>query len=288
VPKRIFFSVKRRVIFKDESDCVIRHYKEWGLDGLAVVGGDGTLNIARKLAKRGISVVGIPKTIDNDISGTDFSFGFHTAVNIATDALDRLHTTAASHHRVMILEVMGRSAGWIALHAGAAGGADIILIPEIPYDLKIVCQKVTSRLKQGKRFSLVVVAEGAHERGGLPIVKRKDKRNPYPIKLGGIGPWFAGKIEKQTGIETRAAVLGHIQRGGSPVPFDRNLGTLFGKEAVGLIHRNCFGRMVCLAGHQIKSIPLENAVRSLKRVPRHHPLIEAARSVGTSFGERPV
>ena len=278
-------SVGRRIVFKDESARVICHYKEWALDALVVVGGDGTLTIARKLAQKGIPIIGIPKTIDNDISGTDYSFGFHTAVNIATEALDRLHTTAAAHHRVMILEVMGRNAGWIALYSGAAGGADVILIPEIPYRMDYVCQKVMARLKQGKRFSLIVVAEGAHEKGGSVVIKRKDKTNPYPIKLGGIGGYLAEKIEKCAGVESRAAVLGHIQRGGSPVPVDRNLGTLFGTEAVKLIHQGRFGRMVCLNGDRIQSITLEKAVQSLRMVPRHHPLIEAARSVGTSFGD---
>ncbi|MBI3313231.1 MAG: ATP-dependent 6-phosphofructokinase [Candidatus Omnitrophica bacterium] len=285
-PFRIPRSYGKRIIFKDESKRALHHYKEWGLDALVVVGGDGTLTIAKRLGDLGIPVVGIPKTIDNDISGTDFSFGFHTAVTIATEALDRLHTTAASHHRVMILEVMGRNAGWIALHAGVAGGADIILIPEIPFQLEFIFQKVKARLNEGKRFSLMMVAEGAYEKGGSPVIKRKDKKNPYPIKLGGIGKRLEEKIERLADVETRAAVLGHIQRGGSPVPVDRNLGTLFGKEAVHLIRQNQFGRMVCLSGQEIKSIPLEKAIRSLKIVPRHHPLIQAARSVGTSFGDR--
>ncbi|MBI3306550.1 MAG: ATP-dependent 6-phosphofructokinase [Candidatus Omnitrophica bacterium] len=274
----------KKIVFEDESVRAVRHYKEWGLDGLVIVGGDGTLGIAHKLAKKGIAVVGIPKTIDNDVWGTDFSFGFHTAVSIATEALDRLHTTAAAHRRVMILEVMGREAGWIALYSGAAGGADVILIPEIPYQFNSVCEKINARLKQGKRFSLIVVAEGAYEKGGSPIIQREDKKNRYPVKLGGVGPWLAQKIEKQTGMEARAAVLGHIQRGGSPIPFDRNMGTLFGKKAVELISQNNFDRMVCLSNQKIKSIPLESVIRSRKMVPRQHPLIEAAKSVGTSFG----
>lgn len=274
----------RKIIFEDHSDRVVRHFREWGLDALVAVGGDGTLGSAYKLFQKGLPVIGIPKTIDNDLPGTDYTFGFHTAVSIATDALDRLHTTAASHHRVMILEVMGRNAGWIALYAGSAGGADIILIPEIPFQMKVICDEVIRRASEGKRFSLVVAAEGAHASGKNRIVRQMDKKNPYPEKLGGIGQWLAKQIEKQTEIETRAAVLGHIQRGGSPTAFDRNLGTVFGTYAVYLLQKGRFGTMVRLNGQKIESLPLKEAVSCLKKVPENHQLIKASRAVGTSFG----
>ena len=274
----------RKVIFEDHSEKAISHFHEWGLDALVAVGGDGTLHSAYKLYKKGIPVVGIPKTIDNDLCGTDYTFGFHTAVSIATDALDRLHTTAASHHRVMILEVMGRNAGWIALYAGSAGGADVILIPEIPFHLKVICDQVKHRAGKGKRFSLIVVAEGAHEAGRGQIVSRKDKKNHYSIKLGGAGQWLAKKIESITDIETRAAVLGHIQRGGSPTAFDRNLGTVFGTYAVYLLNQGRFGTMVSLRGQKVESVSLKEAIRHLKTVPMNHQLIKAAQAVGTSFG----
>jgi len=285
------FRVPRRqdskVIFDDQSNYALRHFQDWKLDALVAVGGDGTLKIAQKLYDKGIPAVGIPKTIDNDLSGTDFTFGFDTAVTIAADALDRLHTTAAAHHRVMILEVMGRNAGWIALYAGAAGGADIILIPEIPYHIKFVLDEVHYRVKKGKRFSLMAVAEGAHASGKKQVVRRKDWKNPHPAKLGGIGAVIAEEIESKTGIESRAAVLGHIQRGGSPMPFDRNLGTQFGVHAVNLIMEKRFGRMVCLKGQAITSVPFQEALHPLKKVPLNHPLIQSARSVGTSFGDHP-
>jgi 6-phosphofructokinase 1 len=275
----------RKIIFEDQSNVARRHFREWDLDALIAIGGEGTLGIAWKLFKKGIPLVGIPKTIDNDLTGTDFTFGFDSAVSIATEAIDRLHTTAASHHRVMILEVMGRHAGWIALYAGAAGGADIILIPEIPFHMKVVCEEVKRRAGRGKRFSIIVVAEGAHAEGNLPRIRRKDRKNPYPEKLGGISEFIAYRIEKMTGIETRGAVLGHIQRGGSPTSFDRNLGTLFGTHAVEILRKGLFGHMVCLKGQDILSIPLKGAIQHLKMVPGNHSLIKAARSVGTSFGD---
>ncbi len=276
---------KGKVVFRDCSSYAVRNIRDWELDALVVVGGDGTLGSARKFSEMKIPVVGIPKTIDNDLSETDFTFGFHTAVSTATEAVDRLHTTAASHHRVMILEVMGRNAGWIALHAGVAGGADVILIPEIPFKTSVIYNEVTHRSRMGKRFSIVVVAEGAHPAGGRAIVRARDPKNPYPIKLGGIGEQLAEEIEKHTGIEARAAVLGHIQRGGSPTAFDRNLGTLFGTHAVELLTRGQFGRMVCLKGQEITSVPLIKAVKKIKTVPLNDPLLKACRQVGTSFGD---
>lgn len=283
-PFKIVCIERGKRVLRDFSAKAIRHFKQWQLDALVVVGGNGTLDSAYQLFKKGVPVIGIPKTIDNDLRKTDFTFGFHTAVSIATEAIDRLHTTAASHHRVMLLEVMGRNAGWIALFAGAAGGADIILIPEIPFKMERIYKEVRNRSQQGKRFSLIVAAEGAHEAGGSVVIRKRDMKNPYPVKLGGIGERLAEKIEKATGIEARAAVLGHIQRGGSPTAFDRNLGTLFGTHAVTLLRQKKFGRMVCLKGQEIQSVPLKEAVSLLKRVPLDHPLLKACKAVGTSFG----
>ncbi len=274
----------KKIVFEDHSDQAIEHFRQWGLDVLVAVGGDGTLSIANQLCKKGVPVVGIPKTIDNDLSGTDYTFGFQTAVSIATEALDRLHTTAAAHHRVMILEVMGRNAGWIALHTGSAGGADVILIPEMPYQMDAICKTVKKRAQHGKKFSLIVVAEGAREKGGKVIEKKKDLKNPYPVKLGGVGKYLEERIEKCTGLETRSANLGHIQRGGSPVPFDRNLGTLFGTHAVDLIRQGKWGQMVCIQGSVVKSIPIEEAVNKLKTVCPDNSIVVASEAVGISFG----
>ena len=283
-PFRVPVSRNNKIIFEDHSKQSCHHLREWGIDALVAIGGDGTLMIAHQLSKKGISVVGIPKTIDNDLDGTDFTFGFDTAVQIASEALDRLHTTAASHHRVMILEVMGRNAGWIALYAGVSGGADIILIPEIPFKIKSVCEAVKNRAGKGKRFSLIVVAEGAHGDGAKQVIKNMDKTNPYPVKLGGVGEVLAHQIQSLAGIETRSAVLGHIQRGGSPSPFDRNLGTMFGVHAVELLAKKMWNRMVRLDGFSISSIPLKQVVGHIKRVPLSHPLMRSAKAVGTSFG----
>lgn len=274
----------KRWIFRDESRKMIESVRKLRLNALVCIGGDGTLSISARFMKK-IPIVGIPKTIDNDLSGTDYTFGFHTAVHIATEAVDRLHTTAASHHRVMILEVMGRYAGWIALYAGAAGGADIILIPEIPYRVDLVCKQVYERAQHGKRFSLIVVAEGACARGGRLIVERRVKASADPIRLGGVGRVLGRQIENLSGIETRVSVLGHIQRGGSPTPEDRNLGTLFGAKAVELIRKNKMGEMVALVDDRISSVPIRSAIGKRKLVPKNHPLIIAARSVGTSFGD---
>ena len=284
-PFRVPVVKGKKVFFEDHSDQTIEHFRHWGLDVLVAVGGDGTLSIANHLCRKGISVVGIPKTLDNDLRGTDFTFGFQTAVSICTEAIDRLHTTAAAHHRVMILEVMGRNAGWIALHSGSAGGADIILIPEVPYSMDAICKAIKKRAQHGKKFSLIVVAEGAREKGGKIIEKKSDPKNPYPIKLGGIGKYLEERLEKSTGLETRSASLGHIQRGGSPVPADRNLGTLFGTHAVGLIHRRKWAQMVCVQGNVIRSIPIEQAVNKLKLVTADNPLVVACEAVGISFGK---
>ena len=274
----------RALVFKDYSEKVVGCVRKLNLDALVCVGGDGTLSIASQLLKKKVPIVGIPKTIDNDLAGTDFTFGFHTAVHIATEAVDRLHTTAASHHRVMILEVMGRYAGWIALYAGVAGGADVILIPEIPYRLNAVCDQVRERAHYGKRFSLIVVGEGAKPKGGRMVGYRTVKASTDIVRLGGVAHVLGRQIERRSGIETRVSVLGHIQRGGSPTPEDRNLATLFGKKAVDLIEQGKIGHMAALCSGRISSVPIRMAIKKRKFVPQDHPLIAAARAVGTSFG----
>ncbi|HAH21409.1 MAG: pyrophosphate--fructose-6-phosphate 1-phosphotransferase [Omnitrophica WOR_2 bacterium GWF2_43_52] len=245
---------------------VVTHYKSLGLDALVAVGGEDTLGVATKLVAEKINVVGVPKTIDNDLSATDYTFGFDTAINIATECIDRLHTTAESHHRIIVAEVMGRHAGWIALEAGIAGGADVILIPEIPIDIDEVCGLIKKRHSRGKTFSIVVVAEGAQFKKSSHVLQEQKLDEFGHVRLGGIGELLAREIEKQTGYETRVSVLGHIQRGGSPSAFDRVLGTRFGVKAVELVLQKKFGRMVALSGGTIIDVPLEAATGKLKTV----------------------
>jgi len=284
-PYRYALQKGTKIIFKDVSRKTIANFRKLGVDGLVCIGGDGTLGIACRLMKDGIPVIGVPKTIDNDLRGTEITFGFDSAVAVATDAIDRLHSTAESHHRVMIVEVMGHRSGWIALYAGVAGGGDIILIPEIPYSLGAVLAKVRERKKKGKRFSIVVVAEGAKPKGGDVVVKKIVERSCDPVRLGGIGLSLSDQIERATGTETRAVVLGHLQRGGSPTAHDRILATQLGAKAVELVVRSQFGRMVAVEKGLITSVPLETAAGGPRTVPLDHPLIEAARAVGTSFGD---
>ena len=237
------------------------------LDALIAIGGEDTLGVATKLSKEGVKVVGVPKTIDNDLSATDYTFGFDTAVNIAMEAIDRLHTTAESQHRIMVAEVMGRHAGWIATAAGIAGGADVILIPEEPIDLTAVCDLLKKRHARGKDFSIVVVAEGAQFKEGTVPVKQDEKVDEFGhIRLGGIGHLLGALIEERTGYETRVTVLGHLQRGGSPTAFDRILGTRFGVKAVELVLEGRFGQMVSLQGNEVLGIPIEQATGKLKTV----------------------
>lgn len=243
------------------------------IDVICAIGGEDTLGVANRLSEMGYNVVGVPKTIDNDLNATDFTFGFDTAVNIAMEAIDRLHTTAESHNRVMVVEVMGRHTGWIALYAGLAGGADVILIPEKPFDLEEVAEIIRSRHKRGKNFSIVVVSEGAKikteeiaDKDGSLIVSSLEKDAFGHVRLGGIGNVLAQEIEKRTGFETRATILGHIQRGGSPTAYDRILATRFGVAAVDLIKQGNFGRMVALKGNKIVDVPLKEAVGELKLV----------------------
>lgn len=260
-------------------------FEQLRLSGLVCVGGDGSLAVAQQFHEYGLPVVGVPKTIDNDLSATAFTFGFDSAVACATDALDRLHTTAASHERVMVLEVMGRHAGWIALHAGIAGGGDVILIPEIRWTFEHVCQKILQRESQGKRFTLIVVAEGAHLPDGTMVARQR--REGGQVQLGGIGQQIAAEIESRLGRETRVIVLGHLQRGGGPTTFDRVLATQFGAHAVRLIIQRRFGEMVCYRPPSIDSVPIAEAVDRLSTVDPHSSAVLAARALGISFGDAP-
>ena len=258
--------------FKD----ALRVFRKHRLRGIICVGGDGSLRVAHHLHRRGIPMIGVPKTIDNDVPNTDLSFGFNSACTVATDAVDRLRTTAASHHRAMVLEVMGRHAGWIALESGLAGGGDVILIPEIPFSTDAVCEVVRQRHRRGRRFSIIVAAEGTHPRG---------KKEGWAASSGGVGITLSGEIQRRTGLECRATVLGYLQRGGTPTFFDRVLATRFGHAAAGLASRNSYGKMVCLRRGALAAAELRRALGPARRVPLSSPLVAAARAVGTSFGE---
>jgi ATP-dependent phosphofructokinase / diphosphate-dependent phosphofructokinase len=236
------------------------------IDALIAVGGEDTLGVAAKLDGDGVRVVGVPKTIDNDLSGTDFTFGFHTAVQIATDAIDRLHTTAESHDRVMVVEVMGRHAGWIATYSGMAGGADIILIPEEPFDIEEICDRLTHRHQRGANFSIVVAAEGATPKEGTMEVQAGELDDFGHVRLGGIGQRLAVEIEDRTGYEARVTALGHVLRGGTPTAYDRVIATRFGIEAIDAVHAGDFGKMVALRGTDVVRIPIEEGVDQLKTV----------------------
>jgi 6-phosphofructokinase 1 len=269
----------------DASGTAKKNVEKLGLDCLIVIGGDGSLSIGERFWRElGIPVVGVPKTIDNDLSATDYTFGFATAVQSATWALDCLHTTAESHHRVMLLEVMGRDAGWIALHAGLAGGGDVVLIPEIPFRFEPLLAKFRARERRGRPFSLVVVAEGAAPEGGTQVFAGQDAVTGWK-RLGGISYQIAREIESRGGYEVRATVLGHIQRGGTPVPSDRILATRFGIEAARLAVEGKFGSMVALRGDEIVAVPLADAIGHLKRVDEKGQLIQEARAIGIVFGD---
>ncbi len=255
------------------------------IDGLICVGGDGSLAVAQQFHENGIPVVGVPKTIDNDLSATAFTFGFDSAIECATDALDRLHTTAASHERIMVLEVMGRHAGWIALHAGIAGGGDVILIPEVKWDYEHVCHKILHRESQGKKFTLIVVAEGAELPGGSVVGEQVEGQQ---MKLGGVGRAVVEEIEHKLHREARLCVLGHLQRGGNPTTFDRVLATQFGAHAVRLIKEERFGEMICSRPPEMTSVPIMEAVNVLRQVDPNGPAVQAARALGISFGDRPA
>lgn len=251
----------------DGATRILRNVSEQGVEAVIAIGGEDTLGVAYKLYEMGLPVVGVPKTIDNDLAGTDYTFGFQTAVSIACEALDRLHTTAEAHHRVIILEVMGRYTGWIALEAGIAGGADVILIPEKPFDIEEVCEYIRKRQKRGRNFSIIVAAEGAKPKGGGEIVYSSGVDEFGHARLGGVGYYIGKEIEKRfENIDTRAVVLGHLQRGGSPIAFDRVLATRFGIAAIDLVHEGRFGEMVAIKGNAIISVPLKDVVGKRKTV----------------------
>lgn len=261
-----------------------RGMEQLGLEALVSVGGDGSLTIAYQMHQFGIPIVGVPKTIDNDLAATTMTFGFDSAVACATDALDRLHTTAESHNRVLVLEVMGRYAGWIAIYAGVAGGADVILIPEIPFRYESICAAIEAREKKGKHFTLVIAAEGAKPAGG-DFITAGTQQQHREARLGGIGAVVAEEIERRTGKETRVVVLGHLQRGGSPTNMDRALCTLFGAKAVELIAQKRFGEMVAHTGKSVESVPLAEAIGQLRTVPLDGGYVHCARALGMSLGD---
>ena len=268
----------------DYSDRCVEIFHKLGLDALIVIGGDGTLSIGYEFHKKGIPIVGVPKTIDNDIVETTNTFGFSSAVDFATDALDRLHTTAEAHHRIMCVEVMGRYAGWIALHAGIAGGADVVLIPEIPYDLEKVALRIRAREQWGARFHIVVVAEGAKPKGGGVSIVEKSRPGVVE-RLGGAAQRVADQLEELTGKETRTVVLGHLQRGGSPSSFDRVLATRFGAKAVDMVMRRQFGEMVAYHPPEVESVPIKDIVGRTKNVQVNSGVVETARAVGITLGD---
>ena len=270
--------------FVDVSDQAVSNFRRLGLDGLIAVGGDGSLKIAGGLYKKGIPIIGVPKTIDNDLAATVVTFGFDTAVATATDAIDKLHSTAESHERVIVVELMGRYCGWIALYSGISGSADVILIPEIPFDIQKVCDKVMARELAGRHFSIVVCAEGAMPLGGITSTLGAEVAG-QEIRLGGIAAKVAAEIETRTGKETRSLVLGHLQRGGSPTSYDRLIALRFGAAAMRLVAEERFGTMVALDPPEILAVPIADAIRQLKRVPTHSDIVQTARDLGTSFGD---
>jgi 6-phosphofructokinase 1 len=269
---------------EDRSDELLAAARRLGIDAIISIGGDGSLTIAKRLCDKGMKVVGVPKTIDNDVSGTITTFGFDTAVNTALEAIDKLHTTAESHDRVIVLEVMGRDSGFIALHSGLAGTADVILIPEIPYDLTKICHKIMERDRAGRHFSIVVVAEGAFPKGGTVSILGESMPGEAK-RVGGLCEPIAREIQRLTGKETRSLVLGHLQRGGMPTGYDRLLATRFGGAAVQAIADEKWGHMVALQSPHIVTIPIEEALREPKRVDPNHDVVKTARATGISFGD---
>lgn len=273
---------------KDMSASVIHNLKANRIDALVTVGGDGTLHMSQQFVDMGVPIVGVPKTIDNDLSATDYTFGFDSALSIATEAVDRIHTTAESHHRVMIIETMGRYAGWIALRSCLAGGGDICLIPEIPYSDEAIAKAIEARQMRGKTFSIIVAAEGAVNEKGEMAVQKTVASSTDPIRLGGISSRIAAMLEKKLDVECRVVVLGHLQRGGTPTAFDRWLSTRFGTEAVDLLLKGKTGYMVALRGTEILSVPIKEAIAKLKRVDPNGEEVRTALNVGTSFGSAKI
>ncbi len=273
---------------KDVSSVALHNFKEHELDALITIGGDGTLHMSQQFVELGLPIVAVPKTIDNDLSATDQTFGFDSALMIATEAIDRLHTTAQSHHRVMIVETMGRYAGWIALRSALAGGGDIVLIPEIPYNDDVIVNYILKRKSSGKTFSIVVAAEGAKNEAGEVAVARKVEGSTDTIRLGGIAYKLSDMIEKRTGIESRACVLGHTQRGGCPTAFDRWLSTLYGAKALDMVLEEKFGYMASFRDFAITEVKIADAIAKLKRVDPHGEEVKAALSIGLSFGSAQI
>ena len=278
-----------RKVATDVSARVVDRFRSLGIEALVALGGDGSMSLAKRLVDCGLpKVIGVPKTIDNDLRGTNVTFGFATAVETTTEALDRLHSTAQAHRRVMVVEVMGRHAGWIALHAGIAGGADVILIPEIPYHFDRVCEKIAERYERRRDFAIVVVSEGAHEQGGETLYKQdKDVFKEHAV-LGGIAERLARQIESTTGREARSVVLGHLQRGGSPVSFDRLLAQRMGCAAVRFIAEDCGSGMVAQVAGEIRLIPFEEVVGGFRGVDRNSDMVETGRDLGICFGDEPT
>ncbi len=274
-----------RPMFEDVTNRVLEHVAENALDVLVAIGGDGTMSGAANLIRRGVRVIGVPKTIDNDLMHSELTFGFVTAVQTAAEALDRIHATASSHHRIMLVEVMGRNAGWLALSAGLASGADIILLPEVPYTLDAIVEACERRMAKGRRFTLMCVAEGAAPQGGKQVVDKVVHDSPEPIRLGGVSVVLARQIAERTGHETRATVLGHVQRGGTPAAFDRVLATQFGFKAVQLIAEQAWGQLAVFREGRIEAVPIESVADQQRLVPLDHPLVACARSLGTSLGD---
>jgi len=272
-------------IFRDVSDQVMENYRNFELDAVVVVGGDGTMSVASSLLDLGFRCVGVPKTIDNDLMLCDITFGFQTAVTTAAEAIDRIHTTASSHHRVMLVETMGRNAGWLTLYAGMASGADIILIPEIPYDTEKIATVCRRRSMRGKSATIIAVSEGARPVGGAQTVRAVVKDSTESVRLGGVSNVLAAQLGDVLHQETRATVLGHVQRGGTPTPMDRVLATQFGKAATDLLGQGRFGRLVVFQNNRITDVDISEVAGKQRLVPRDHPLIATARSLGISFGD---
>ena len=266
-------------IYLDRSSEAIRNFERLGLTALIAIGGDGTMAASERMAQKGLKIIGVPKTIDNDLMGTDQTFGFDSALASAADAIDKIHSTAQSHHRVMIIEVMGRYTGWLALASGIAGGGDIILIPEIPYHIDVVCDKIRERNLNGKNFSIIVIGEG-----GEMVVKRMIANSPDQVRLGGISNQLATQIEGITTLETRVTILGHLLRGGTPTAFDRILASRFGTEAVNLAHKSDFGKMVALRGNEIDSVPISEVAGKIRKISRESSLLRTAIALDTCLG----
>lgn len=273
------------LIFEDVTKRVVEHVRERRIDGLVCIGGDGTMSGAANLIRHGIPCVGVPKTIDNDLMHTEITFGFTTAVQTATECLDRVHSTASSHHRVMLVELMGRNAGWLTLHAGLASGADVILIPEIPYDLESICETCRERSRHGKRFTLIAVSEGARPKGGEQVVNKVVHDSPDPIRLGGVSAVLAEQISAATHLETRATILGHVQRGGTPVAYDRVLATAFGHKAIQLVAMREWNQMVAYKDGELAVVPIESVANQQRKVTADDPLIAMARVLETCLGD---